>query len=116
MVYVYSAPELTLTEAERTAAEVPSNLRPKTRGPYRVISATADTVTIEEGGIHSSISINRTTVSPSSVSPQNVESKDKDSALAPFRSTVTNEYTKVSKPGHDKRTARTRQMMVYRYR
>lgn len=86
MVYVDRAPYSILTETKRTADVVCWKLRPKTTDLYPVTAATADTVTIEEGGFHNTISIDRATVSPSNISPQNVYVKDTYRKMPSFRS------------------------------
>lgn len=105
MVYIDRAPQWALKEAERTADAVRSTLRPKTRRTFRVIVVTTDKVTIEEDGTHNTVSIYRAGVSPSGVSQQNVDSKNKFSTMPQLSSTVMNEDSKVLKTGQNNCTA-----------
>ncbi|CAN8067637.1 unnamed protein product [Agarophyton chilense] len=54
-----------LEEQERTSRK----LLPKTTGPYKVISATDSTVTINVDGIHDTVSIDRVTRAPARIQP-----------------------------------------------
>ena len=63
-VFVDRPPSSAKTVAERVADMPHSKLRPKTVGPYTVVSANRDTVTIDEDGVHNTVSIDRITPAP----------------------------------------------------
>ena len=70
-VFVNRPPKRALTEDERTSVEVlgRNKLLTKAYGPFKVLSSTPETVTIDEQGIPNIISNDRVRLAPSSVAP-----------------------------------------------
>lgn len=63
-VCVNRIPDAARTEADRIAETVRSKLRPKTDRSFKVLTAGADTVTIEQDGIPNTVTIDRVTPVP----------------------------------------------------
>lgn len=53
-----------MIESARIAIALLMELLPKTLGPFKVISAMLDTVTVDEDGIYNTFSIDRVTFAP----------------------------------------------------
>lgn len=80
-----------LTEVERTSDTVRSQLRPKSTGPWKFISVTTDTVTIDERGIQNTIYIDRATLAPWCITPSAVNGKNRDKMKTLYTEAVRGE-------------------------
>lgn len=62
-----------MNATDKLVYETKSKLMPKTSGPFQVLQATLDTVTIDEDGIPNTVSLDRVTLAPSRM-PQDTTS------------------------------------------